>query len=380
MIYFDNGATTFPKPESVAAAAHEALTRYGANPGRSGHELSLQTAMKVYETRAAAAALFGLDDPQEAVFTLNCTHAINLAVKGLLGKGHHVILSDLDHNALLRPIHTLAASGVITYDIAPTCEDPASTVASFRKLIRAETVLIACTHASNVFGIRLPIEQLGELCRRYGLYFLVDAAQTAGLLDINAAAMGIDFLCAAGHKGLYGPAGTGLLLTAVGERLDTIIEGGTGSFSMEYGQPLEMPDRMESGTVNTPGILGLGAGVAFVREQGTENLYRHEMELAAFLFEELRRIPRARVYTPHFGPGTHLPVLSFNLDGMHSEEVTERLSRLGYALRGGLHCAPLAHKKMGTLTTGAARITPGAFNTAEDAEGLAKAIRTVAQT
>ncbi len=375
MIYFDNGATTFPKPREVTGAVHQAMTRYGANPGRSGHDLSIQTSAKVYESREAAAKLFGVEDPGEVVFTSNCTHAINIALKGLLRPGDHVILSDLEHNAVLRPIHTLSQNGIIGYDVAATHPQPRDTVESFRRLIRPDTRLIVCTHGSNVFGIRLPIEELALLCREMDLFFLVDAAQTAGVLEINAPRVGIDFLCTAGHKGLYGPSGTGLLVTALGSSLDTLTEGGTGSFSASFEQPVEMPDRLESGTVNTVGILGLGAGIAFVQEKGTANLYRHEMRLAQEIFQQLKKLPQVIFYTPDFAEGSHLPVLSFNIRGMASEEVTDALSRQGFALRGGLHCAPLAHRKMGTLEQGAVRISVGAFNTRDQALKLCDAIK-----
>lgn len=375
MIYFDNGATTFPKPRSVAAAVQEAFTRYGANPGRSGHDLSMKTAMRVYDTRAAAATFFGADTPEEVVFTSNCTHAVNLAVKGLLRQGDHVIISDLEHNAVLRPVHTLAQRGLITYSIATTYADPEETAASFERLIRPETRLIACTHASNVFGIRLPVEKLGELCRKRDLLFLVDAAQTAGVLDINTESMGIDYLCCTGHKGLYGPSGTGLLVTPLGSLLDTIVEGGTGSYSAMYDQPRDMPDRLESGTVNTVGILGLGAGISYVRAKTCKAVYAQEMTIALDIFRRLKETKGVALYTPDFAMGTHLPVLSFNINGLTSEETTDKLSGMGFALRGGLHCAPLAHKKMNTLDFGTARISVGAFNTMEQGRRLCDAIK-----
>lgn len=374
MIYFDNGATSFPKPRGVVEAVHQALTRYGANPGRSGHDLSIQTSAKVYEVREAAANLFGVEDPSEVVFTSNCTHAINIALKGLLQPGDHVIISDLEHNAVLRPIHALSQKGV-EYDIANTYGRCRKTLDSFYRLIRPNTRLIACTHASNVFGIRQPIEELAMLCREKNLLFLVDAAQSAGVLDIDAPYMGIDFLCTAGHKGLYGPSGTGLLITALGSSLNTLMEGGTGSFSANYEQPLDMPDRLESGTLNTIGILGLGAGIRFVRERGPAQIYRHEMRIAKEILHHLKRMPQIVLYTPDFDEGSHLPVLSFNIRGMSSEQVIEALSRQGFALRGGLHCAPLAHKKMGTLEQGTVRISVGAFNTREQALMLCEAIK-----
>ncbi|MDR2909636.1 MAG: aminotransferase class V-fold PLP-dependent enzyme [Oscillospiraceae bacterium] len=378
MIYFDNAATTFPKPAAVQAASAEAFTRYGANPGRSGHPMSIDTATRVYEAREKAAAFLGAEQPEDAAFTLNCTHAVNIALKGLLCQGDHVILSDLEHNAVLRPLHALYERGIISYSIAETFSDPGATVRSFSRLIRPETRLIAATHASNVFGLRLPIKELGELCRQRDILFLVDAAQTAGVVPIDARATGIDFLCAAGHKGLYGPSGTGLLITPLGSLLETITEGGTGSHSAEYSQPRDMPDRLESGTVNTMGILGLGAGIEWVSKITPQKIYAHEMKVATHVFERLKRIKGVILYTPDFGPGSHMPVVAFNLEGKSSEEVTSRLGDMGFALRGGLHCAPLAHQKMGTLSQGAARISVGVFNTEQEADSLCDAVKKLA--
>ena len=374
MIYFDNAATSFPKPKRVAQSVGGAFAQYGANPGRSGHQMSMQTAIKVYEAREELSLLFGLQSPEEVVFTQNCTHAVNVALKGLLRSGDHVIISDLEHNAVLRPVHTLAQRGLITYSMAETFPDTQKTVASFDALVRPNTRLIACTHASNVFGSVLPIEEIGRLCRDRDLLYMVDAAQSAGVLEINPRVCGIDFLCVAGHKGLYGPTGTGALITLLGSLLDTIIEGGTGSFSASFDQPREMPDRMESGTLNTMGILGLGAGVSFVREKTCKAIYTHEMKLAAELLSQLKALPQVVLYTPDFGYGTHVPVVSFNIKGKPSEETTAMLDGAGFALRGGLHCAPLAHRKMGTLETGTARISIGAFNTIEHVNMLCEAI------
>jgi len=235
--------------------------------------------------------------------------------------------------------------------------------------------MIICTHASNVFGVKLPVEEIGALCKEYGLLFLIDAAQTAGVAEINIPALGVDFFCAAGHKGLYGPCGTGILITSMGDKLETLIEGGTGSYSLSYEQPEDMPGRLESGTPNTPGILGLGAGASWVKEKGCAQIYRHEMALACEIFDALRETGQIILYTPDFAEGRHMPVIAFNIEGISSEETTERLSRLGFALRGGLHCAPLAHKKMGTSGTGVARISVGAFNTRKEAELLVEAIK-----
>lgn len=380
MIYFDNGATTFPKPASVIEAVRQAMEIYGANPGRSGHKLSLDAAVKVFECREAVAQMFGAENVEDVVFTSNCTHAINFALKGLLKNGDHVIISDLEHNSVLRPIHELAVRGIITYSIATVDEtDDKKTVESFRWRIRPNTKLIACTHASNAFGVSLPIEKIGKLADAHDILFLVDAAQTAGIVPIDMRKNRIDFLCAPGHKSLYGPPGTGFLITPLGNALDTVFEGGTGSMSADYGQPTIMPDRLESGTVNTSGIIGLNAGISYVREKGIDTIYRQSMQVAGDIHEGLKKISNITLYTEAFIFGRHLPVVSFNIKDMPSENAASAFSDLGFALRGGLHCAPLAHKKMGTIEMGAVRASIGSFNTREEARQFLAAAKQLAE-
>ena len=231
----------------------KALEEFGANPGRSGHQMSMDTAEAIYECRREAASFFGAPSPDDVAFTINCTHAVNLALKGILKPGDHVVTSNLEHNAMMRPLEALRRKGISYTAAKVEPGDDDQTIRNFEEAIRPNTKMIACMHASNVFGVRLPIERLGELAKKRGLFFLVDAAQTAGILPIHMQEMGIDFLCIPGHKGLYGPMGTGMLVTDCGEKLDTLLEGGTGSRSVELTQPLYMPDRLESGTVNTPG-------------------------------------------------------------------------------------------------------------------------------
>ena len=377
MIYFDNGSSTFPKPQTVIDAVTKAFTEYGGNPGRSANTMCMKTAKKISETRENIASFFGVKNPLDVIFTSNCTHATNIALKGFLHEGDHVIISDLDHNAVLRPVHTMSKRGIIRYSVAEIFSDAERTIESYKQLICPQTRLITCAHTSNVFGIRAPIEEIGALCKKYGIFFLVDAAQTAGVLDIDIPAIGIDFFCTAGHKGLYGPSGTGILITPHSDKLNTIIEGGTGTHSENYEQPRDMPDYLESGTLNTVGIVGLDAGISFLREEGRENIYQREMKLAEKIYSTLREIERVSLYTPNYAQGTHVPVISFNIDGMSGQESTTKLSQMGFALRGGLHCAPLAHKKMGTLERGTARISVGAFNTAEQAEQLCDAIKEI---
>ena len=375
MVYFDNAATTYPKPNEVIKAVNNAFVHYGANPGRSGHKLSVDTARQVYECRELVADFFGCKNPEQVVFTQNCTHALNLAIKGILRVGDHAIISDIEHNSVLRPIHTLKERGAIAYAIAPIDLSDDVTVENFRRLIKPNTKLIAVSHGSNVFGIRSPIEKLAKLAHENGCYFLVDAAQTAGVVEIDMEKTGIDFLCAAGHKSLYGPMGTGILIAAKGEDLCTIIEGGSGSASLDYNQPDFMPDKLESGTLNAIGIVGLKAGINFVKSMGIPAIYNHEMKIAREIYSRIACEKNVQLYTPYPVDGVHLPVISFNIIGRAGEETAQLLDEKGYCLRGGYHCAPLAHKKFGTLDTGAARISIGAFNNLAQAAGLASEIK-----
>lgn len=369
MIYFDNAATTSPKPEVVLKGMQRAFYFYSANPGRSGHDLSIKTAKQVFACREEVASFFHARDVSNVVFTVNCTQALNTCIKGLLKKGDHVIISCLEHNSVLRPVHKLKEEGKITYSVAKVYEgDDDRTVASFEGLIRENTKLIIATHGSNVCGLVLPIQKIGEMAKRHNLLFLVDAAQTAGVLPIDMQQMQIDFLCMPGHKSLYGPMGTGVLIADRADLLDTMMEGGTGSSSTEYTQPDFMPDKLESGTVNVVGIVGLREGIRFVKQKTLPVIYQHEFKIVRYIDMQLRTMRGIQLYTGPFMYGKNLPVICFNLEGMDSEEAVERLNQMGYALRGGYHCAPLTHEFMGTLDRGAIRLSVGVFNTMDQAK------------
>lgn len=377
MIYLDNAATTFPKPAAVNLAVYRFLNEKAANPGRSGYALSMASAYEVYRCREAAAAFFNAPGPECVAFTLNATFAVNFALKGAL-RGGHVVTSSLEHNAVMRPLFAMRAAGV-TYDMAAVdLLDDDATVENFRKLIRPDTVMIACTHASNVCGRALPIARLGELCRERGIAFLVDASQSAGVLPIDVQAMHIDYLCTAGHKSLYGPMGTGLLVTPRGEQLATLVEGGTGSNSSSLEQPDFMPDRLESGTLNAPGIAGLRAGLQYVSRYGVAAIARREQALALQLYDTLADMGGIRLYTPRPEKG-YVPVVSFNIGGMSSVDVVTALDKAGFALRGGLHCSPVAHRFFGTLESGMVRAGIGAFNTPADIAALCEAVKKLAR-
>lgn len=370
MIYFDNAATTYPKPPSVIAAMSRALVKYGANPGRAGHAMSLETAEAVYDAREKCADLFGAQ-VENTVFMPNCTFALNTAIKGVLTENSHAVISDIEHNAVLRPLYALSKSSGISYTQAVTGDDE-STVREFERCINRRTKAVICTLAGNVTGRIMPIKRIAEICRRNGICFIVDAAQGAGVLPIKLSD-GINIICAAGHKGLYGPMGTGLLVTDGKYRLKTLIEGGTGSLSKELAQPDFLPDRFESGTINTAGAISLGAGVDFVNAKGIDNIRAHENSLCRRFFDGVSKLPTVKLYSSDFDE-RYAPVIPFNIGDLPAEKTSQLLSDAGFALRGGFHCAFPAHKKIGTADTGAVRFSPSVFNTMQEVNALVRAV------
>lgn len=372
MIYLDNGATTFPKPKPVYEAMEQAAIRFGANPGRGGHALSLQAGEELFRARQCAAEFFGCDGAEKVVFTCNATMALNMAIYGLLRPGDHVITSNFEHNAVARPCYALSRKGV-QWSVATVFPgDDDRTVAAFERCIRPNTRLIICNHVSNVFGNVMPVERIGALAKRRGILFLVDASQSAGVLPIHMVKQHIDILAAAGHKSLYGPAGTGLLLNQSGAEMEPLLQGGTGSESMKLSQPDYWPDRMESGTVNMPAMAGLRAGMEQIASIGLERIAAYELSLREWLRCELEKLEKAEV----FQLGNHnTGVLSFRLKEMDSEEVAARLDEKGIAVRAGLHCAPLAHRAAGTIRTGTVRVSPGIFNTLQEMEQLVECVK-----
>ncbi len=366
MIYLDNSATTYPKPLAVRQASAQALTELGANPGRGGFPMSVRTGQAVYDCRARAAELFGAAGPECVVFQPSCTQALNLVMKGLLAPGDHVVVSDIEHNAVMRPLVALAEKGVSYTQAAVVPGDNDGTLDAFRKAMRPNTKLLVCTQASNVFGVRVPVERLAALCHQYGAKICVDAAQSAGVVEINLSESGIDYLCCAGHKGLYGLMGTGLLIFRdPQDKLATLVEGGTGTLSRNFAQPDDPPERYEPGTQNVPGIVALRAGMEFVKGRGIQRIYSEEMSKVTYLYSRLTKLSRVKMYIQ-----PAMPVLSFNIEGMQSEDAGKRLAQAGIAVRCGLHCAPAAHQKMGTLETGTVRVSPSVFTTKAELDAL----------
>ena len=378
MIYFDNSATTYPKPFTVSKAVMESIKKYGANPGRSGHSMSRISGMEVEKCRKVAADMFGVENPHNIAFTLNCTQALNMVIKGILKEGDHVVTSCIEHNAVMRPLNKLKKDGLITYTVAqvyPGNND--MTVDSFRRAINSKTKLIVCTHASNVWGIKLPIERISALAKIYGIPILVDGAQSGGLIPINLKNSYIDFLCLAGHKGLYGPMGTGMLITNKADMLGTIIEGGTGTDSMILCQPKNMPQKFESGTPNMWGISGLRAGMEFVMAKGIKNIVAHENELILYLYDKLKKIHGVKLYMPRPENKYFVPLLSFNMEGYISDEIGKILDNNSIEVRTGLQCAPKAHEFAGTAKTGVVRVSPSVFNKKAEIDRLVEIIKTI---
>lgn len=379
LIYLDNAATSWPKPESVYQAVDRFNREVGAGPGRGSHRKTVEAGLLVLETRNRLARLFQIRDSSRIVFTLNVTHAVNLALKGILEPGDHVVTSSMEHNAVARPLAALEKRGVAVTRVQ-CAPDGSLDPAAVERAITPATRMICLTHASNLTGTIMPVEEVGRLARERGLLFLVDAAQTAGVVPIAVEEMGIDLLAFTGHKGLMGPQGTGGLYIRPGVEVRPLVEGGTGSLSEKLEQPGFLPDRFESGTPNTPGLVGLGAGVEYVLETGLDRIRRHEQELTGRLLSGLREIKGVTLY----GPGDvdrMTAVISFNLEGLECGELSYLLDQeYGIISRSGLHCAPLAHQTIGTLERGTCRLSPGWFNTLEEMEAVIRAVDGLARS
>ena len=357
MIYLDNAATTMPKPDKVYAAVNEAMHTC-ASLGRSGHSAAMEAARIAYEGRVQAASLFETV-PDRVVFTLNATHGLNIAIKSLVERGDRVVISGFEHNAVLRPLHHLGAD---IHVAGRRLFDPSDTFQAFREAVTPETKAVVCTHVSNVFGYILPVEEIADLCAERGVPLILDAAQSAGALPVSMARLHAAFIAMPGHKGLYGPQGTGLLLC--GRMPKTLLEGGTGSQSALPEMPDFLPDAAEPGTHNLPGIAGLLEGLRYVRERGTETILQKEQRLISLCLEGLSGIPAVRSF--HAGGGVQAGVLSFLLGDEDCEQTAARLAEAGIAVRAGLHCAPLAHESAGTGETGTVRVGFSDFTTESD--------------
>ncbi|MFM1653492.1 aminotransferase class V-fold PLP-dependent enzyme [Brevibacillus sp. B_LB10_24] len=375
--YLDNAASSWPKPPEVKLAMAEVIEDYAANPGRGGHTLAMKAGKVLFQTRAQLSRLFGISNPNDLFFYMNATQALNQAIKGFLQPGDHVVTSSIEHNSVRRPLEYLRRTKGIQISYVQPREDQLFYTADFVKEIRPETKLIVVSHASNVTGVILPIGEIGSEAGQRNISFLVDASQTAGVVPIDVEKMGIDMLAFPGHKGLYGPQGTGGLYVRNTIDLEPLIHGGTGSQSESVDQPTARPDRYESGTANTVGLAGLLAGVTFVLEKGTEHIFQHEWNLAKRTLEGLKEINGIEIYGPDIDV-ERVGVVLFNLKGVDATEVSFILDQeYGIATRSGFHCSPLGHQAIGTENRGAVRASFGLFNTEEDALKLICAIEEI---
>lgn len=357
MIYLDSGATTLEKPPAVARAMAQAVGEM-SSPGRGNYPASRRAAQTAFACREAAAELLGVPSPEQVVFTFNATHGLNIAIRTLVRPGMRVAVSGYEHNAVTRALHSIPGVEILVADAPLFCPD--KMLEGFRAALRRGVDAVICNHVSNVFGCVQPVEELAALCRKTHTPLIVDASQSAGILPVSLKDWGAAFVAMPGHKGLYGPQGTGLLLC--GREAQPILFGGTGSASKMQTMPQDLPDRLEAGTHNMPGIAGLLEGIRFVARRGTEQIARHERRLTLRAAEGLKRLPGVEIFADE-GLQNQTGVLSFRVKGADSEWLGEELARRQIAVRAGLHCAPLAHRTARTLETGTVRLSPSVFNT-----------------
>ena len=363
MIYFDAGATTLQKPDAVRRAMYQAVNTL-SSPGRGSYPATRRAEETDLRCRMAAAELFHMDDPAQVVFTSCATHGLNIAIRTLVKPGSRVVISGYEHNAVTRPLHAIPNVEIVVAD-GPLF-DTAAMLEQFRQALDRPADAVICTHVSNVFGYALPVEDIAALCRKKGVPFVLDASQSAGMLPVDMKALGASFIAMPGHKGLYGPQGTGLLLC--GCETEPLLRGGTGSQSILQEMPAELPDRLEAGTHNMPGIAGLLEGLRFVQRQGVARIADYESELGRYGARHLAELPGVEVFSGPFQTG----VVSFRAAGVDCEELGEALAARGIALRAGLHCAPLAHRTAGTLETGTVRFSPSVFNRRQEVDELVR--------
>ena len=372
MIYLDNAATSFPKPSEVYEEVLNCMKNYAANSGRGSYDMSIQAALKILETREEICQLFNISSPLNLIFTCNATEALNIGIKGALRRGDHVISTVIEHNSVLRPLHSLTENGV---EVTLISVDKAGyvNIKDIQEEIKKNTRMIIINHVSNVLGSTQDIKSIGNLSKENGIIFMVDASQSAGVIPIDVESAHIDLLAFSGHKGLLGPQGTGGLFIREGIKLKNFIEGGTGSNSHFMIQPDFMPDQFESGTLNTPGIAGLCEGIKFIKRVGLDSIQKKEQQLLLYLLEELKKLSYVKIYGSHSVKQRNA-VISFNIEGIDASIIGEQFNEMEIAVRTGYHCAPLIHETIGTEYAGTVRVSPGYFNTFMEVEELLKAI------
>ena len=380
-IYLDNASTTFPKAPNVASAMADYITNCGININRGSYSLAYDVEDIIYTTRQRLHTLFNGHDPSHVIFTQNVTMSLNMVIKGLLKAGDHVLVSSMEHNAVMRPLTQLLDKG-ITFDTIPCDSTGFIQMDSIEPLIRPNTVALIINHASNVCGTIQPLESIGPICKAHNLQFIVDAAQTAGVIPIDVKACHIDALCFTGHKGLLGPQGIGgiILTKEMAQNLTPLIAGGTGSFSHLETMPTHMPDTFEAGTLNLPGIMGLNEGLSYIESQGMENIHNHELALTQAFLEGLQSIDGINIVGKQ-NIQDRTAVVSITIDGMDPASIAYELESTYYIMtRVGLHCAPRAHQTLGTYPEGTVRFSFGYANTLKDVESALSALNTIVKS
>lgn len=364
IIYFDNAATTYPKPESVYRAVDRYSRRHCGNPSRGSHSLALSAAEAVYRSRESLAELFSAS-PESVAFTMNTTYALNFAIKAVVRPGDHILISNMEHNSILRPVHEVCRRLGASYDIFRSGGSIDEILDDIDRKRGRNTRLLVCTHQSNIVPLILPIERISEYCRERGIFTIVDCAQSAGTIKLDMSTCKVDAVCIPSHKGLYGCQGCGAVIfgEAAGEELGTTIEGGSGSESIPLDMPDHLPDRFEAGTLPSPAIASLAYGIRFVQDHGIENIRLHETRICEYIMDRIKKHECVKIYND--APGS---TLLFNIDGITPSELASAFDENGICLRSGLHCSPLAHRTLGTFPTGAVRASFGAFNTFGEAE------------
>lgn len=378
-IYLDNSATTFPKPQAVCQAVESFMRCCGGSPGRGSHKKAREADEIVLGARQSVARLFGVTNPSRITFSSNCTESLNLAIKGIVQAGQHVVITDLEHNAVSRPLWKLKERMGIEISVIKTAADGILDPSAVERAIQNNTVLICCVHANNVMGTILPIADIAQIARKNGIYFLVDAAQSAGVLPLKVEEIGIDLLAFTGHKGLFGPQGTGGLYIREGVDVQSLKEGGTGIRSESLEQPVFAPEGYEAGTLNAPGLAGLKEGVDFVLDQGLDKIWSHEALLNNQFIQHLKNIDGVQIYGPE-DPERKVAITSINLQSLDAAHVGELLDRkFGIMVRTGLQCSALTHHKLKTDQRGVVRFSFGYFNTLDDVSYTADALRQIAR-
>lgn len=377
MIYLDNAATSFPKPKEVRTAVTECLEKWCANPGRAGHKTAMISSETVYKARKKIASFTGFQ-PEEVIFTSNCTSALNQGIKGVLGIKDHVVSTVFEHNSVLRTLNSLRIKEITT--TLAGCNDRGNiSVESIKKALNRKTKLIICTLSSNVTGNIMPVAEISRLAKEKGILFLLDASQGMGSIPINLDIIKPDMICCSGHKSMLGPQGTGFLCIRKDINVNPLIHGGTGTDSKNLSQPLNRPEGYEAGTVNVPGLAGLSAGIDYIHKRGINDIRILETDLLSCLQEEIKKIKNVVTYGV-YDPKKRSSILAFNIQDMDSERAAEILdTKYGISVRSGYHCSPLAHKAIGTYDKGCIRISPGPFNTYEEIEKTAWAIREISE-